>query len=95
MGPPAEPPDETLLDMLETALRGYPEIEWACIGTTAQGVAVGIRMDARMRKNVDEIASLVASVAAPRPLPILLLDDPAQMRASRTDALVFYPWRRR
>jgi hypothetical protein len=96
LGRLATPPEDALLDRLEDVLRGYPEVEWACIGSGSQGVpALGLRVDPRVRHRVDEIAARVATVAAPRALPVVLLDDPQQMRAARTDAWVFYPWRRR
>lgn len=92
---PASPVDEALLEALEPVLRAYPEIEWACIGTAASGQVIGLRVDPRVRQRVEEIAAHIASTAAPAPLPVVLLDDAQDMRAARSDALVFYPWRRR
>ncbi|MCZ7683630.1 MAG: hypothetical protein M5U28_34605 [Sandaracinaceae bacterium] len=53
------PPDE-LLDALADVLRGYPEVEWACLvqasrGPSAPVPAVGLRVDAGFRQRVNEI----------------------------------------
>ncbi len=89
-------PDEALLENLEALLRAFPEIEWACLGNhPPQGIVLGLRVDPRMRTRVEEIAGRVATLAQPSTLAVVLLDEPAQIRAARTEALVFYPWRRR
>ena len=93
---PAEVPADALLDELEAMLRGYPEVEWACIGTGPDGGRVlGLRVEARIRQRVQEIAGRASLAVAPATLPVVLLDDPAHMRHARQEALVFYPWRRR
>ena len=95
LGAPITPIDETLLEALEPVLRAYPEVEWACLGTLDRDQVIGLRVDARVRQRVEEIAAHVATAATPGSLPVVLLDDPQDMRAARADALVFYPWRRR
>ena len=91
LGPLAHTPDDALLESLEALLRDYPEVEWGCLGSTGAGTSLGLRVDPRMRKRVDEIASKVARSG----LPVVLLDDAQHMRAARQEAFAFYPWRRR
>jgi hypothetical protein len=85
--------DAALLDMLELVLREYPEVEWACFGMTQHGLSIGLRLDARARGRISELATEVGRVS--NGAPIVLLDDPQLMRAARTEAFVFYPWRKK
>lgn len=85
--------DPQQLDMLEIVLREYPEVEWACLGIAIEGLAIGLRIDARIRTRMDVLASELGRVS--NGLPIVLLDDPQLMRAARTEAFVFYPWRKK
>lgn len=94
------PPDE-LLDALANVLRGYPEVEWACLvqasrGPSAPVPTVGVRVDAGFRQRVNDIIQGVrsASDAQGAGLDVLLLDDAALMRTARGQGLVFYPWRK-
>ena len=95
-----EPPEETL-EALSELFRGYPEVEWACIGSVARGPsasvpAVGLRIDPAFRQRTGEIVTSVRRIADERgaSLDVILLDDPQVMRTARQVALVFYPWRR-
>lgn len=94
LAPPVPPPSDELLERLEAVLRDYPEIEWACAGHGPAGMVIGLRVEPRVRQRVDEIAGRIASTAG-QVLPVVLLDDPTHLRAARSEALVFYPWRRR
>lgn len=85
--------DSTQLDMLEIVLREYPEVEWACLGLTEGGLAIGLRVDARVRGRVGELAKELGRVS--NGTPIVLLDDPQLTRAARTEAYVFFPWRKK
>ncbi len=89
--PPASAPDDALLDKLEAILRGYPEVEWACVGSASATPAMGVRIDARMRTRVGALAEGVAKAAG---LAIVTLDDMAHFKAAKVEAFVFYPWRR-
>lgn len=96
----SEPPDE-LLDALAGVLRGYPEVEWACLvnasrGPSAPVPAVGLRIDGSFRQRVNEIVGEVRRAADARGagLDVLLLDDASLMRTARGQGLVFYPWRK-
>jgi hypothetical protein len=89
--PPGTTPDEALLDKLEAMLRGYPEVEWACIGSANAQPALGLRIDQRMRKRLDALADAVAKASG---LAVVTLDDPAHFKAAKGEAFVFFPWRR-
>lgn len=98
---PSEPPAE-LLDALTSALREYPEVEWACVLYAARGPsepvpAIGLRIDASYRQRVKELVSSVRRTgdAHGAGLDVILLDDTALMRSARGQGLVFYPWRKR
>ncbi len=95
LSPPLSPPSEAILDRLEETFRNYPEIEWACIGSVDKDTAVGLRIDSRMRKRIQEIANEIAVVTAPNAYLSVLLDAPNHLRKARNDSLVFYPWRRK
>lgn len=86
-------PDDAFLDTLETVLRDYPEVEWACLGIAGGTTAIGIRIDARMRSRLDSLAAALGSVSAGA--PIVTLDDAQHLKAARGEALMFFPWRRR
>ena len=85
--------DGQQLDMLEIVLREYPEVEWACLGLAQGTLAMGLRVDARMRTRLDVLATELGRVS--NGMPLVLLDDPQLMRAARTEAFVFYPWRKK
>jgi hypothetical protein len=89
--PPASPPDDALLDRLEAILRGYPEVEWACIGSASAQPALGLRIDQRMRKRLEALADAVAKASG---LVVVTLDDPSHFKAAKGEAFVFFPWRR-
>ena len=94
LGAPPGTPSDDLLERLEAVLRDYPEVEWACVGSAEGRAVLGLRVDPRVRQRVEEIAGRTAG-AAGMPLPVVLLDEPPHLRAARSDALVFYPWRRK
>lgn len=101
IGPLTTEPPEPLLDALSELYRGYPEVEWACMGAVSRGPAdavptVGLRVDTSFRQRVNEIIQRlrVAGDGAGASLDVLLLDDPTVMRTVRGEAKLFYPWRR-
>ncbi len=96
------PPPEPLLDAASDLLREYPEVEWAAFmrAVPAGGDAaptLGLRIDTGFRTRVDELCEKLTerTQEVESRVQILLLDDPALMRAARADALVFFPWRPR
>lgn len=101
LGPLGTEPPGALLDALSELYRGYPEVEWACIGAVARGPAgavptVGLRVDTAFRQRVNELIQRTRQAGdhAGASVDVLLLDDPQVMRTARQVALVFYPWRR-
>ena len=89
---PFTTPEDAMLDRLEAILRGYPEVEWACLGIANGTPAIGLRIDARIRNRVGELASAVQQAGQ---LAVVVLDDMAHFKSAKTDAFVFFPWRRR
>ena len=101
LAPLTSEPPQALLDALSELLRGYPEVEWACLGSISRGPssavpAAGLRIDPAFRLRVNEVVAAVRRTAdeAGASLDVILLDDPQVMRAARQVAFVFYPWRR-
>ena len=103
LAPWTDPPSDVLFDALTAVLRGYPEVEWACLvlaarGPTAPIPTVGVRVDTGFRQRVNEINNLVREAAQNKggaTVDILLLDQPDLMRNARATGIVFYPWRRK
>lgn len=93
--PIGTPFSEARLLALEPVLREFHEIEWACAGQSGGVRVLGLRIDPRVRHRLNEIADKVDDALADERCPIVLLDDPSDIRIARTTALVFYPWRRR
>lgn len=94
MGAPMGTIEDSLLDRLDHALRDFPEVEFACVGSVSGHNAFGLRVDARMRKRLEQLGAALGKVAPPG-AAFHLLDDPEHFRAARAEALVFFPWRRR
>lgn len=95
------PPSDDLLEQLSNVLRGYPEVEWACLAMVARNGAaavptVAIRVDPSFRTRVNDIMVAVREAGAKghAALDVMLLDDPALIRFARSDGTMFYPWRR-
>ena len=92
LAPLVSPVDDGYLVTLETILRDHPEVEWACLGIVNGEIAVGLRIDSRMR---DRLPALAHAFAPTRVSAIVTLDDAAHLKAARAEALMFFPWRRR
>jgi len=91
--PLKSPADAVQLDMLELVLREYPEVEWACLGMVDGALSIGLRVDPRVRQRIDAMCAELGRVS--NGTPVVLLEDPNVMRAARTEALVFFPWRKK
>lgn len=96
-----EPPEE-VYDALSAVLRGYPEVEWAALCSAARGPTtpvptIGLRVDTSYRARVQEIIGALREAGEKEgaSLDVLLLDDPKLVRAARSEAVVFFPWRRK
>ncbi|MDW8245102.1 MAG: SseB family protein [Sandaracinaceae bacterium] len=88
---PTLQPEDAIFECLRGIFRNYPEVEWACWGTWQGQVAVGLRVDERMRARIGELAAKIHEAVQAH---TVLLDEPAAFRAAKAEAIVFYPWRR-
>ncbi len=100
--PLGEPPTDELLDALGKVLRGFPEVEWASFflasrGPTDARPTVGLRVDTSYRERLPDIINGLRECgdAMGASIDTMLLDDPAVVRAARSEAVVFFPFRRR
>jgi hypothetical protein len=96
-----EVPSDALLAALAEVLRGYPEVEWACLvsadrGQTEGAASVALRIEPAFRKHLAELSVRLhdASSEHGRGLEVLMLDTPEQMKLARSIGLPFYPWRK-
>lgn len=94
-------PSDDLLAALAGVLRGYPEVEWAALCAIARGPGgpmptAALKVDMAFRQRVNEIVQRLreSGDAQGASLDVLLLDDPKVMRTVRSEALLFYPWKR-
>lgn len=90
----SHPPPEEVLHALESILREFPEVEWACLGAGDRTMIVGLRVDPRVRQRVWELRERLTSQAEAPIEEVILLDEPQRLRQARRDGFVFYPWRR-
>jgi hypothetical protein len=89
---------ESALAAIAEALRGYPEVEWACEVSDGTDVPViGLRVAPQFMTRAAEIerVALAAGTARGAELRVLLLGDAAAMRQARTHGSAFYPWKKR
>lgn len=100
--PMTDPPPDALLDALSAVLRGFPEVEWASFFVAARGPTdarptVGLRVDTSYRQRINEIIRGLRDAADGKgaTVDVMLLDDPKLVRDARSQAIVFFPWRRR
>lgn len=90
-------PAPELLSALREVLRNFPEVQWACFGQRTQNSAsmtsIGLRIDPKIRSNVNSIASAILSAGASLGVTVdtLLLDDLETIQHARDETLVFYP----
>ncbi|HEX6239841.1 MAG TPA: SseB family protein [Polyangiales bacterium] len=96
------PPQEELLEALSDVLREFPEVEWACLVTSAradskQAPSVAMRVDPQLRKNQHELTRRLREVSAALGTrhDVLMLDTHEQMKQARHLGTPFYPWRKK
>lgn len=97
----AEEPRDDLLDELSDVLRGYPEVEWACLVSSSRAdsherASVALRIEPVFRKNLAEITRRLreASSHHGHSYDVLVLDTADQMKQARNIGVPFYPWRK-
>jgi hypothetical protein len=96
------PAQEDLLEALSDVLREYPEVEWACLVTSAradskQAPSVAMRIDPQVRTNVQALTRRLREVSAALGTrhDVLMLDTHEQMKQARHLGTPFYPWRKK
>jgi hypothetical protein len=88
---------DELLQAVSTALRGFPEVEWACVMHDASDIPIlGVRVDPSFMSRVAQITDAVIGLAHQHggELQVLLLSTPELVRGARKDGKAFYPWKR-
>lgn len=89
---------EAALGAVAEALRGYPEVEWACeVSDGTEVPVIGVRVSPQFMTRAAQIeqATLAAGTARGAELRVLLLSDAAVMREARTHGAAFFPWKKR
>lgn len=96
-----EEPRDDLLDELSEVLRAYPEVEWACLVSSARAdshehASVALRIEPAFRKNLAEIGQRLREVSNHhgQRYDVLVLDTAEQMKQARNIGMPFYPWRK-
>ena len=89
---------EAALGAIAEALRGYPEVEWACeVSDGSEVPVIGLRVSPQFVTRVAQVeaATLAAGTARGAELRVLMLSEAAVMREARTHGRAFYPWKKR
>jgi len=94
-------PRDDLLDELSDVLRSYPEVEWACLVSSARAdsrerTSVALRIEPAFRKNLQEITRRLRETSGQHgaQYDVLMLDTAEQMKQARNIGMPFYPWRK-
>lgn len=86
---------ETALEALSSELRGYPEVEWACVLVDESDVPlIGVRVDPSFLNRVADITDVILDVGERQSvaLQVLLLNNQDQVKNARRNGRAFYPW---
>jgi hypothetical protein len=89
---------EALQQSIAEALRGYPEVEWACeVSDGSDTPVVGVRISPSFLTRSAEIERAILKAAGARrtSVRVLVLTEPALMRQARASGNTFFPWRKR
>lgn len=99
------PPSQEMLDELSALLRNYPEVEWACMVSSAHEQdtesgdkpSVALRIEPAFRNNLSGITAKLRELSAQHgaAYDVLILENPEQMKQARHIGLPFYPWRKK
>ncbi|MCG8556624.1 MAG: SseB family protein [Proteobacteria bacterium] len=97
VAPSAQMADD-VLNALAASLRDYPEVEWAAEVGRADAPRlrmIGLRLDPSYTERAQQIIAGMREASAMRasPIEVMLLTDPAAVRAARQHGRVFFPWR--
>ena len=86
---------DTALEALSSELRGYPEVEWACVLVDESDVPlIGVRVDPSFLNRVADITDVILDVGERQAvtLQVLLLNNQDQVKNARRNGRAFYPW---
>ena len=88
---------DTALQALSAGLRGFPEVEWACVLSDGSDIPlIGLRIDPSFLNRVADITDAVMDVGEQQALSlqVLLLNNQELVKNARKNGRAFYPWRR-
>jgi hypothetical protein len=93
-------PTDALIVAFTQVLRGYCEVEWACLvgeAERAEALSVVLRIEPALRTHMAEISAKLRRAAAEQnaSCDVLVLDTADQIKRARIIGLPFYPWRKR
>jgi len=86
---------DAALEALSSELRGFPEVEWACVLVDDSDVPlIGVRVDPSFLNRVADITDVILDVGERQSLAlqVLLLNNQDQVKNARRNGRAFYPW---
>jgi hypothetical protein len=86
---------DTMLQGLCGGLRGFPEVEWACVLSDGSEIPlIGVRVDPSFLNRVADITDAIMDVADKysAQLQVLLLNNQELVKNARRFGKTFYPW---
>jgi len=88
---------DNALQALSAGLRGFPEVEWACVLSDGSDIPlIGLRIDPSFLNRVADITDAIMDVGEQQSLAlqVLLLNNQELVKNARKNGRAFYPWRR-
>jgi hypothetical protein len=88
---------DTALQALCAGLRGFPEVEWACVLSDGSEIPfIAVRVDPSYLNRVADITDVIMDVGDQQSLTlqVLLLNNQDLVKRARKHGHAFYPWRR-
>jgi hypothetical protein len=85
------------LEALSTGLRGFPEVEWACVlSDGSDSPQIAVRIDPSFLNRVADITDVILDVGEEHAhtLQVLLLNNQELVKRARKNGRAFYPWKR-
>jgi hypothetical protein len=82
---------------LSSGLRGFPEVEWACVLSDGSEIPqIGLSIDPSFLNRVADITDAIMDVGEQQSLAlqVLLLNNQELVKNARKNGRAFYPWRR-
>ncbi|HEX2678296.1 MAG TPA: SseB family protein [Polyangiales bacterium] len=88
---------DPLLQAMSQGMRGFPEVEWACVLNDGSDLPViGVRVDPSFLNRVAQITDAIFDIGAKsgQEVQVLLLNTPELVKNARKNGKAFYPWKR-